>query len=1145
MNNILENKDYSEKITYMAKNNFKSKWANLQNLLQDKNSSESSVKLLKKQTIDQFSSKCCETYQYKIKIHLLTQINKQIFSSSNKYSHFNYPQIIIKSDVEDLCSDPSLKNFLFYFRENNEEMLKLINLLSNEQKKIVIPFLCHFFYENFCTESTEQVEIFYIIYLLLEKEIDNLCAPLVDSFLNDSFIGDFLKELGNKYEIKNYLDIILNSLIREFDEVNSNYISMDIVNNSKIHLKNFRKFQIKHSFFDMKQQNFYQNEMFFSQSSDTSQLNPLSLFVCMSPTGERSFTVKKKKVVNDQWSEIDIELKYEKEYINKYLDKNFFNQINENYIKKLFENEKDEFMKSFYMKQLKKIKSLKNPNLFNCKNYYFEKMVNAENISKKSIDQYNEGYKVIIEFINNLFSNLGNKNIIPYIIKVICKIIYLLLKKRFKNISEMQLIILVCRFLFDKLIIPILENPDSSNIVKLTILTLNTRKTLFSISLVLKKLIRGELFSEEKYECYNIFNQFILDNYHKLKTIIHNIIDVKMPNKISLLLDKFYNDDNFSLNNQKRKSSEINYDYFNENPNEFMQHDSICFNITQFFIFYDIVNKNKNIFIKEGSVFNKIFKDLSIFIPEINNKNPNYYVIIKENYIEEVKELLFHKEKMIGLSKSKEKKDLLYKLKFCITYLLSKIQISSQWDWVNDNYDTMKTFDFINRYLLISEKIDFTKKAPLTWFSKYILNNLQLIDNSYIKNDFELLYEEIENDVHSVIDKLNLLNEFLTVNIRTKFYLIEKRKQNYKKDLLNMEKIELNIRALFFLESAEINVCFMDGESYNYIQARSLSPNDKIDKYSFTISNMKHCPHRNLDNEEMLRQTKKGMLSQYHCKKIRDFADKYSQYHNIISEEIVNHYLSSLDKQNNTSSTPIQPNDISGDMTIITQSLKDILDIYMNYLSKIIQDHPIFNINNSNDISKVEQKKKNKEKVMKIIWNYILKSLCIKIYDSKPLDIDKAFKIRCISLNSFIKPINLEISQELCDEKILDKVKYHLKEIDKKRTPDGMNEEFGMAVQLIGLLYKFYLNQTSIEAGDLLHFIIYSIISLMPERIIFNISFCKYFLNQGELLGNFGYNMIQAESAISYINKLNSTQLGFTDEEFNSNLSQITFQNYK
>ena len=714
----------------------------------------------------------------------------------------------------------------------------------------------------------------------------------------------------------------------------------------------------------------------------------------------------------------------------------------------------------------------------------------------------------------------------------------------------MQLNILVCRFLFDKLIIPILENPDSSNIVKLTILTLNTRKTLFSISLVLKKLIRGELFSEEKYECYNIFNQYILDNYHKLKTIIHNIIDVKIPEKIALLLDTFYNDENFSLNNQKRKSSEINYVYFDENPNEFMQHDSICFNLTQFFIMYDIVNNNLNIFNKDGSSFNKIYKDLSIFIPEIDRKNTNYYVIIKENYIEEVKNLLFHKEKMIGLSKSKKKEDLLYKLKFCITYLLSKIEISPQWDWVNENYDTMKTFDFINRYLLMSEKIHITKKVPLNWYSKYILNNLQLINNIYIKNDYELLYEEIEKDVHSLIYKLNVLNEFLTVNIRTKFYLIEKREQNFKKDLLNMEKIELNIRALFFLESAEINLCFIDGELYNNIQSHSIDPREKIDKHSFAISNIKHCPHKQLDYEEYLRQSKKGTLSQYHCKKIRDFADKFSQYHDIISEEIVNHYLSSLDKQNNTNNKPIKSDDINENVIIITKSLKDILDIYMNYLSNLIQDHPMFNINNSNDNNNTEdtinfkqKKEKNKEKVMKIIWNYILKSLCIKIYDSKPLDVDKAFKIRCISLNSFIKPINLKISQELCDEKILDIVKYHLKEMHKKRTPDGMNEEFGKAVQLISSLYKFYLNQTSLEAGDLLPFIIYSIISLMPERIIFNISFCKYFLNQGDLLGNFGYNMIQAESAISYINNLNSTQLGISDEEFNNNLSQIIFNN--
>ena len=36
--------------------------------------------------------------------------------------------------------------------------------------------------------------------------------------------------------------------------------------------------------------------------------------------------------------------------------------------------------------------------------------------------------------------------------------------------------------------------------------------------------------------------------------------------------------------------------------------------------------------------------------------------------------------------------------------------------------------------------------------------------------------------------------------------------------------------------------------------------------------------------------------------------------------------------------------------------------------------------------------------------------------------------------------------------------------------------------------------------------------------------------------------MIQAESAIRYINKLDAKELGLTEEEFNKNLSKIQFQ---
>ena len=1135
-------KGHELKKSYTPMKNFSSKWANLKTLLKQKTSLESSVKLLKKQTLNQFSSNCCDIYKNKIEIHLLNIKNKHIFSSLKKKEELEYPKIIIKGDIEDICSDTELlKKFMFYFRENNEEMLKLIKSVELEKRKIFIPFLCHFFYENFFMESTEQEEILYIIYLLLEKEIDNLCSPLVESFLNDYFLGDFFIEMGNKNEVKNYIDIVLNSLIRDLEEMYSEYFSLDIIKNSKIHYNNFIKYQIPATFYNMNRQNFFENEIFFSQAQENSINIDKKSFSFHNNINRYSFTLTKTvRLIQDyQLNEIIPEVKYEKSSINMILNKNFFNILNENYLKELIRKEKDEFMKSFYLKQLRKMNSLSNPNLFNNKNYYFIKMVKSENISKKSIENFNEGYKIIKEFIDKLLSNLESKVMIPYIIKVICKMIYSLIKKKFKNISEMQINILICRFIFDKLIIPILENPDSSNISKIIIISINTRKSLLNISRVLKKFIRGEFFSEEKYEHYNIFNQFILDNYKRLKIIVQNFIDVKLPEKISLLLDKFYNSQDFSLENIERKSSEINYEYFKENSSEFMQHDSICFNIEQFFLIYETVNNNKNLFFQSGSPLEIIFKEISKYISQIKRDNSNYYVIIKENYIPEEKELLYHEQKNIGLSKYKNSEDLLYKLKFAITFLLSKIEMSNQWDWVNGNYNTKQTFNFINKYLNIYEKKQIFKSVPLNWYSKYILNNLESINSKYKENDYKLLYEEIEEDIYNLIEKLKELNEFLTVNIRTKFALIENRKKNFKQELIEMEKSELNIRTLLFIESAEIGICFLLGDDYNEIQNKIFEPKPKIDKNEFVISNKRYCPHKQFENEKYKNLHKIGVLSKYHCNNIKDFVIKFSGFHRIISDEITSFCADSTVNEQILNSNP-NIGDLKQNKLIITKSPRDILDAYMNFVTKIIQEHPLFN-NKNIDNEKSIQEEKNKEKVSKIIWNYILKSLCIKIYYTKQLYIDEAFTLRCMTLNTFVKPGNLKIPKELCDENILKEVRYHLEKMDDKRTPEGINQEFGKAVQLISSLFKFYLNELQVEAGDLLPFIIYCLISIKTKRIIFNINFSKYFLSANELAGNIGYNLIQAESAIKYINKLDAKQLGMPETEFNNYITKIKF----
>ena len=83
----------------------------------------------------------------------------------------------------------------------------------------------------------------------------------------------------------------------------------------------------------------------------------------------------------------------------------------------------------------------------------------------------------------------------------------------------------VGRFLFDKLIFPVLINPERNDIGKDRLISLATRKNLFNIYLILKNLVKGELFNAEKQTNLVIFNKFILDNYQRVSKIIEKMIE--------------------------------------------------------------------------------------------------------------------------------------------------------------------------------------------------------------------------------------------------------------------------------------------------------------------------------------------------------------------------------------------------------------------------------------------------------------------------------------------------------------------------------------------------------------------------------------------------------------------------------------------
>jgi hypothetical protein len=1136
-----------------------SKWIKLKHLLKDKSSYESSVKLLKTKTIEQFASKCCEIYKEKIRIYLLLANNKQIVSSwiktKNKDLSYYLPNVIIKKDLSTLCKDSSIQDFLFYFRENNEYMLNLINCLNKDKRKVIIPFLCHFFYENFFMETPEQEEILYIIYLLLEKEIDNLNSPSVLSFLDDTFLGEFLVEMGNKYEISKYIDNILNDLIREVEEKNSEYNSLEIIYNSKMHYKYFIK---DNTFFNMN----YENDNSQSNIDDFDEKKNI-FFLDYCPTSiNNTYSPKKRKITlfhkepkykniygNNKFGNatiINSQIKFENMPLRSFINKNFFKNISEYYLKDLLAKEKNDIMKSFYMKQIN-ILNANNLNYFNSNNYY-EKIKDTKYISKLSVEQFNKAYEIIINFISKLLSNLENIIIIPYNIKVICKFIDILIQKKFPNISRIQCNSLICRFLFDKLILPVLENPDVNNSAKKMVISLKTRKILSNVYEVLKRLIRGEFFNSETSKNYTIFNKFIMQNYIKINNIIQNIINVKIPDKLLLLSNQFYNDDDFSLENLKRNNEDINYNYFDKNPNDFMQHKSICFNINQFLLIYGIVHTNKDIFVKKGTTFEKIYNKITENISSMRcGSISDYYVIIKDEYNNEINELLFSEDKKYKLNKPENENDALLRIKYCISYIFSNIKVLHFWGWMDENYNTLKTFQFIHQYLT-----NYGEKCfpPLNWYSQFIVNNLHLINKDYINNDYELLYNEIKDDVKLLIKRLKKLNAFLTVNMTTKFYLIENTKKNFQKELENVKRTELNIKALLFIELSSINICLMKGYDYNKYLNNDEKP---INNSSLIICKQKYCPHFKSESKEINKINEKL----FHCKNVKEFADKFSNFHEFISQEIIN-YSFGPDYYN--SKQPLFGffnNELNNENIIITDSPKKILETYMNFISIVIQGNAIFSTisthekngfeiiqkkNNHDENLILKKEKEEREKVINIIWNYILKSLCNKMHESKSLFVDQVFNLRCISLSSFVKPCNLHIPDEILDENILSKIKYHIEKIDELRTPGGMIEEFGIVVHLINSLYKFFLNQKQTEAGDILPVLIYCIISVKPKRIIFNLNFSKFFLSEKDLLGGLGYNMIQVESSINFIKNLEANQIGISQEEFNKYSSTIIFK---
>jgi len=139
-----------------------------------------------------------------------------------------------------------------------------------------------------------------------------------------------------------------------------------------------------------------------------------------------------------------------------------------------------------------------------------------------------------------ILDNLINKlNLLPYYIKCICKIILILIKKKYPNASKIQQVLFLSKFFFEKLLFPIFKDPSLMILINECVVSDISIETLKNVELVFNKFILGEFFKQDEY--LTPFNNYFIEKMPNLFEFLNDICNIELPSFIDdLINDKFY-----------------------------------------------------------------------------------------------------------------------------------------------------------------------------------------------------------------------------------------------------------------------------------------------------------------------------------------------------------------------------------------------------------------------------------------------------------------------------------------------------------------------------------------------------------------------------------------------------------------------------
>ena len=1178
-------------------------WLDLQKVVKELESLEEMMDEQHEDHMKNLTSKLIELFTLKIKsrniyddikfLKLSAEVNSSAKRPLDYYIEENNDTILVGAKE-------SITKFLFIIRENYDYIPKIASFLrekSREKLESLAELFCNQFYDNVLISDPEQEELLICIYKLLEFEINKMHVANSEQFLDDStFVGIFMTVFSKQHDLSVFVANLLNKTMYAVENKTEGCFDLSLYaiqrffkrdekkkkeeekeldkgkkekkdeekkekkekENEDKKIRNKKKEELIKTIFKVIKKTEIHFKQNFELEADIEEENKKDLNIINENSNENE-QEEKNEVIEIKQENKEDKKEDENEKNNKEEIK-IGENLTFNKLMKKIKKEKNPDLKSLYSNIINQITD--DPNTF-C-NEKLEEIL-YDNYYSKYFNELLNTFKNNLEFIQKRIEELIQDLIdrltaIPYTVRCVCKIIDILISKRFPKLPKYLRHSFIGKFLFNKCIFPVLSLENKVSLKKIIFSTAQ-RRLLLDIITILSTANKCQLFTHYNDVEKIPLNHYLLELIPILNKFYDKLVDLRLPRQLNEYISHAFEDmesNTFSfgakkITPKKQKKQATTYKYFEEKTHdEILRIPAICFNVDDAITLKEIIYDNQDQF-KDLPKFPSVKKA----IEEIDRNEPNIDQARKRYEKKEGKSFFFIYKidkldrdpkpyEFLNRKKSRKNKPVLWRIKDSIKTILKRLNLLDIKDY---SYLSMATNN--EKFL---EAINYTLKdlaeedeIPLSWYIKYIKNNLpKLDDKSYIENDLKKLYDEILDEEKKTLDDRKKLSSVINAREGMNIQFAKKAIEKIRYDKKCLEQTKQFQKIETFIAKDQTQVCIKVNEKIDVREGKKEENKSKevLGKFKdlvikkekestqyVEIVDANNCEHRS-ENFMAKIEGKRETDIKTHAKKVNQFISKFSIRNSPVKKlRILFQYIDEdIDKG--------EP----------THELFKAFEDYRNLLKESIK-------NNDQELletkvsSTSNQETDPREKELKEILDRIEDYIMFKIYKYvfplnrsehlKKLDYDfyeKTF------LYAWIPPeahgVKIPIQQDEIENGI-----NTIKKLEEKA--QTITEKLNCIKEVFDNINKAILFNTGkkedLSTDDQLPLLVYIVIQAHPEQFITNIHYMKCFLNPNRNDNVFLQNMVSVRGTLDI---LNPDVLKIDKKEFNDNVEKAR-QNFK